>query len=291
MPENDKSKEQLEKKNLKENRFGNFRLKPKKPIGTADEIFAESGQFMLSGESVKILTDRIEFGLLTKEPDLFMLNLDRLTHLLTVKLQDIEIQEGYLKSLSWQSGVVRLAISRAHHGSLRIPELKDRICSDTEEYGSIVGRMFNILEAYVTLSSAEVKGASKQITPYHWLRMPRAMAAIRNNLGVAAYHLSQLLEHRYNTDRHVRQAFEQMLGSNLDIMLYFAVYGPMLTDQSMQNRMDNLESHIQAVDEFLDSPQPSLRTDPELLSVSAAHLQHIMSTTDQAKAVLNSRTK
>lgn len=290
MQENDKHKDQLDRNSRKEKRFKNFGFKPKQPIGTADEIIAESGQFMLSGESVKVLTDRIEYGLLTKDPELMTLNLDRLAHLLKLKLQNIEFQQENLKSLSWQSGVVRLAISRAHHGSLRIPDFKNRIHSDTYENDSIVERLFNILNAYVNLSTVEIKGTSKQFTPYHWLRIPRDMAAIRNNLGVAAYHLSQLLEHRSNSDRSVRQTFDQMLSANLDIMLYSAVYGPMLTDQSPQNRMDILKSHIQSVDNFLDSPQPSLRNDPELLSVSSAHLQHIMSITDQAKAVLNSQT-
>ncbi len=252
------------------------------PTGDAPMV---PGQTSLTGQDVKRLTKAVEEGLLAQDAEATYHALDELTHMLEMQVERTRDRDQPVRSVTWQTGVARLVAARSQHATLRIPGFIERFDQPTVVPLSLAGRMFEVLGAFTELTRLQMVTDGAPLTPENWLTLPTAVVAMRNNLGVSYYHLSRLLEVGAQTDSATLAARDVTFSENFDVMFYAFTYGPLMSEAQSDVLMQMLSRHLETVEAYLQSPQPSLRSEPERFDVSASHVAHILSTVDRAQTV------
>lgn len=244
------------------------------------------GQLLMTDAQVKELTAELESGLLLQNADTSFDCLDKLTHILEMQIERTRDLQQPVRSVNWQSGVVRLVAARSLHAALRIPDFAGRLDHDAVVPLSLTGRLFGVLNAFTDLTSKQMAPEDGQLTPHGWLTATSDIIGIRNNLGVAYYHLSRLIQIGAYNDAATLAARDATFKANFDVMFYALTYGPLVSDSQSDAMIKMLSDHIELVENYLHQPQPSVREDPERFAVSTTHVTHILTTVDRAKATL-----
>lgn len=245
-----------------------------------------AGQLLMTGAQIKDLTAELEKGLLDQNAQLTYSSLDALTHLLEMQVERTRDRNQPLSSVTWQSGVVRLVAARSQHAALRIPGFAERLDHDGVVPLSLAGRLLGVLSTFSDLTAQEMMGETRPPTPEDWLTIPPELVGVRNNLGVAYYHMSRLLEIGAHADPTTLAARDATFAANFDIMFYAFIYGPLMGEAQSNKMVQMLQDHLAQAESYLSAPQPALRDNPERFTVSATHVAHIISTVDRVRTVL-----
>lgn len=244
------------------------------------------GQLLMTGAQVKDLTTKLEKGLLAQDPEATYASLDELTHLLEMHVERTRDRDQPLSSVTWQSGVVRLVAARGQHAALRIPGFAARLDHDGVVPLSFAGRLLGVLSAFSDVTTQEMVGEARPPTPEDWLTISPGLVGVRNNLGVAFYHVSRLLAIGAHADATTLAARDATFAANFDIMFYAFIYGPLMGDAQSEKMVQLLADHLAQAESYLRAPQPALRDDPERFTVSATHVAHIILTVNRVQTVL-----
>lgn len=248
----------------------------------ADEL----GTFKLLGADIEQLTKDIEAGLLAQDLVATYAGLDKLVHLLEMQVVQTRAKEPADRSFTWHTGVARFSAARTQHALMRIPGFLARLEESHTECLTLPQRLLDVLADFTALTRAHMVTGAAPLTPEDWLQTSPAIASKRNNLGIGYYHLSRVFEAGCYADAAALAARNQTFDENFDVMFYALTYGPLVPSVQTADNHALMQSHLESVEHYLQSPQPAIRDDPERFTIPTSHVAHILSTVDRAQAVL-----
>ena len=245
-----------------------------------------SGQLILSGQHVNQLNTDIEAGLLARDASKTVQSLDSLIHLLELQGERMLDVAPSVKNFTWQTSIARFAAARTQHAILRIPHFMDFIGSSSEALQPLAHRLLSVLAVFAHLTRQHIVEEDATLTPERWLLAPPVFTTMRVNIGIAYYHLSRVLEAGEYADMTALADRDKTFAQNFDIMFYALTYGPLVPGVQTGVNQVKMQHHLDMVENYLQSPQPAIRDDPERFTVSEAHVRHILTTVDRVKNIL-----
>ena len=249
-------------------------------------VMGVQGQLTFSGDVVQKITADIETGLLVCDGAKTAHSLDTLIHLIEMDVDSFVNVVANTKRLNWRTFVLRLVAARLQHALLRIPNFDENLTQVAQPSLSLPQRLLVLLAIFTDLTRQPVAKNRQDLTPQDWLKTPPSSVPMRVNCGVAYYHLSRVLAAGDYADAIALEERNRTFAANFDVMFYALTYGPMMPTAQTKLDWAQLRHHFDTMEKFLQSPQPTIRDDPERLAVPTSHVLHILTTVDRVQQVL-----